>query len=196
MNSSENNIKLFLWDYEQCDPKKCSGRRLINRKVVNCLHKNKIFKGIVLSSFGKKSISKEDLPLIEKYGLATIDCSWAKIDTTPIIGVLNAQKHRLLPFLVSGNPVNYGKPFKLNCAEAYAAGLYICGLEEQGDRVLSEFGWGPSFKLLNAELFSDYSKCETSSQIVEVQNEYLADDENSTDSALNSQGEYIKNPNH
>jgi len=70
--------------------------------------------------------------------------------------------------------VNYGKPSKLTCAEAAAAALYICGMEDAARGVLAEFGgWGEEFWKLNGELLDLYAACESAEEVVMVQNDWL-----------------------
>lgn len=57
----------------------------------------------------------------------------------------SSQSSAVVPYLLATNPVNYGKPWKLNCVEALAAAFYITGYEEYGRRLLEDFGWGDSF---------------------------------------------------
>ena len=86
---------------------------------------------------------------------------------------MRAGHHRLLPFLVAANTVNYGKPSKLSCAEAAAATLYICGFVDAAKAVLDEFGWGREFIRLNLELLELYRNCADADEVVKRQNEWL-----------------------
>ena len=84
--------------------------------------------------------------------------------------------HRSLPFLVAGNPVNYGTAFQLNTVEAFAGALAILGERDQAEEILSTFSWGPTFLELNAEPLARYAECDDSSDVVAVQDDYLAEE--------------------
>lgn len=105
-------------------------------------------------------------------GVAVVDCSWNKLDDVPFHKTKGLAP-RLLPWLVAGNPINYGRPCKLSCAEALAAVLIICGLKDEGAALMSNFKWGHSFLSLNDELFSAYAECKTGLEVIVKQNQWL-----------------------
>ena len=104
--------------------------------------------------------------------MSVIDCSWARLAEIPF-KQMRAGHHRLLPFLVAANTVNYGKPSKLSCAEAATATLYICDFVDAAKAVLNEFGWGPEFIKLNEELLELYRTSADAEEVVKRQNEWL-----------------------
>lgn len=106
-------------------------------------------------------------------GISVIDCSWAKVQELPYKQVRSGS-HRLLPFLVAANSVNYGRPYKLSCAEAIAATLFIVGLKDEAFQVMEEFSWGMEFMKINMDCLEAYAACANSEEVVAAQNAYLA----------------------
>ncbi|CAG9463156.1 unnamed protein product [Pedinophyceae sp. YPF-701] len=166
-------VHLAMWDLGQCDKKRCTGTRLERQGAVSELRLGQGFPGVALTPVGRQCVSNDDREAIGRHGLAVVDCSWNKIDTVPF-GKCKARMPRLLPWLVAANPVNYGKPCKLSCAEALAAALYICGWPDDAINLMSRFKWGHSFFSVNAELLDRYAGCEHGHQVIAVQDAFLA----------------------
>ncbi|KAK3014002.1 hypothetical protein RJ639_010187 [Escallonia herrerae] len=158
-------IQLAMWDFGQCDVKRCTGRKLSRFGLLKELRVGNGFGGIVLSPAGRQCVSKEDYSLMNRKGLAVVDCSWARLDDVPFTKLRCAAP---LPWLVAANPVNYGRPCELSCVEALSAALIICGESETADLLLGKFKWG------HAELLKAYSECENSAEIISVQNDWLS----------------------
>ncbi len=164
-------IRLFAYDAKQCDPKKCTSRKLARFGLLRLLHSTRIIPlgSILLTPEGEKALSVEDKPRAERRGIVVLDVSWKAAVFPKIPGI----HERALPYLLAANPVNYGKPFKLSSVEALAAALYILGEVNQAETVLGKFSWGEQFLKLNREPLEEYAKARTSREVVKAQEEFI-----------------------
>ncbi len=162
---SKPNVKIIHFD--QCDPKKCSGSRMIRFGLAKIIKANKIGKALVLSPISNIALSPADREVVEEFGLVLIDGSWNQIES--LKPFFQKGIPRALPFLVAANTVNFGKPTKLNTIEATIAALWILGYKDKAKKYASHFKYGNTFIQLNFERLEKYSKAKTSSEVVEIQ---------------------------
>lgn len=164
-------IPVFVYDKNQCDPKKCTAKRMLKfglAKEAKTLHA--IPKGsIVLSPFAEKALSPDDIRYA-RHGLVVMDLTWTNIDEFPRPKGTN---DRALPYMLASNSINWGRPMELNSAEAVMASLFILGEREQAETFLGRFNWAPEFMRLNGELLEEYSSAKDSTEVVRIQNEYI-----------------------
>jgi rRNA small subunit aminocarboxypropyltransferase len=167
-------LKITIFHAAECDKKKCTAFKM--EKQENCkivYNLNQIpYGAIILNPFAEKAVSPEDKHFVKKRGIVGLDCSWNKVSSSAKFFSLT-KYHRSLPFLIAASPVNYGKPCKLSTAEAIAATLYITGFKQKAKDIMNGFKWGHTFIELNFELLEAYSNAKTSSEVVDIQNQFL-----------------------
>lgn len=101
--SSRPPFKAACWDLGHCDPKRCSGKRLMQFGLMRELSIGQRYPGVVVSyvlffSFlfffcadtadcyrpnAKKTISPADRELLEQHGAAVVECSWVRVQEVP-----------------------------------------------------------------------------------------------------------------
>ncbi|MCJ1421041.1 ribosome biogenesis protein tsr3 [Xylographa parallela] len=166
------SFKAACWDLEHCDPKRCSGKRLMHFGQMRELTIGQKFSGVVISPNAKMTISPTDRELMEHYGVAVVECSWARIKEVPWAKI-GGKCERLLPYLVAANSVNYGRPWRLNCVEALAATFYICGHEDWAHEVVSHFSYGETFLEINAQILKRYAACTNEAEVKKAEEVWL-----------------------
>ncbi|KAI1385192.1 DUF367-domain-containing protein [Hypoxylon trugodes] len=171
-NSSQPAFKAACWDLNHCDPKRCSGKKLIRLGLMRDLHIGQRHNGVIITPNGKHKISPADKELMEQYGAAVVECSWARTQEVQWNKV-GGKCERLLPYLVAANTVNYGKPFRLNCVEALAAAFYICGHADWAEEVLRPFNYGESFLAINSKVLRKYAACADEDEIIKTEKEWM-----------------------
>ncbi|ABN64306.1 predicted protein [Scheffersomyces stipitis CBS 6054] len=176
-NGEKFPTKLAMWDFDHCDPKRCSGKKLERLGLIKNLRVGQKFAGVVVSPNGKGVVCPDDKEIVESNGAAVVECSWARLDEIPF-NKIGGKNERLLPYLVAANPVNYGKPWKLNCVEALAACFAIVGHIDWAELLLENFSWGLTFLKINEELIRVYQKCTDSTSVQKAQDEWLEKIEN------------------
>ena len=162
-------IPVLIYDKCQCDPKKCTAKRMMKFGLGKEVGLSNIPSGaIVLSPFSDKALSPADRTYAKK-GLVVMDLTWTNIDDFPRV---RRTEERALPYLLAANPINWGRPMELNSAEAIMASLVILGEDDQAAEFIQRFNWAPEFMRLNGSMLEDYAKAKDSAEVVKIQNEY------------------------
>ncbi|KAF4957326.1 hypothetical protein FGADI_3230 [Fusarium gaditjirri] len=170
--SSRPGFKAACWDLGHCDPKRCSGKKLMKLGMMRDLHLGQRHNGVIITPNGKHTVSPADRDLMDQYGAAVVECSWARTQEVQWNKV-GGKCERLLPYLVAANTVNYGKPWRLNCVEALAAAFYICGHSDWAEQILAPFSYGPSFLEINHSLLKRYAACADEAEVKKTEEEWM-----------------------
>jgi len=164
-------IRLLAYHAGQCDPKRCTARRLERLGLMTFVPRpSALTKGaILLTPEADRALSRADAPRAERRGLAVVDVSWKRGEFPKV----PQATPRALPYLLAANPVNYGTPFVLSSVEALAAALVIFGREDEARTILAKFVWGGQFLALNREPLDAYMSAKDSTGVVAAQAEFI-----------------------
>lgn len=169
----QKQVKIVVYHARQCDPKKCTALKLKRHGLVRLVRQIRFLprRAVVLNPLSKIAFSPTDKQRIENSGLVALDFSWEHAEKALLKNVRGTS--RCLPYLIAGNPVNFGNPTKLSTVEALAASLYIAGFKEEAIKLLSIFTWGHTFLELNKERMESYAKAKDSTEVIKLQERFM-----------------------
>ncbi|RZN39767.1 MAG: DUF367 family protein [Methanophagales archaeon ANME-1-THS] len=166
-------MHLYAYDAGQCDPKRCTAKKLARLGLITTITTIRRIPShtIVLVPIAEKALAPPDRAFTSS--ITVFDCSWKEIGSCEDTLMHMKRKKRALPYLIAVNPVNYGKPFILSSAEAFAAALFILGEKEHAGYLLGKFRWGDEFLRVNEQMLHAYSEAKDSREVIELQREFM-----------------------
>lgn len=176
IGSQPRGIRLVEFLEDQCDPAKCTGRKLIRRGAAEGVTAvRQLPRGaVVLDPRCETAFSPADGAVARRRGIVALDCSWKHVEESYRERDLSdVGPARALPFLLAANPVHYGQPMQLSTLEAFTAALFIIGEDRQARELLGAYTWGPQFEILNHEPLAAYAGARTSGEVVQIQREFV-----------------------
>ena len=90
------NFPVAMWDVGQCDPKRCSGRKLARLGMIKELSLGHRFSGICLSPMGKDCVSPADRDILDAHGVSVVDCRFACTLLLQMFELTSSQLYALL----------------------------------------------------------------------------------------------------
>ncbi|HTZ61580.1 MAG TPA: DUF367 domain-containing protein [Thermoplasmata archaeon] len=163
-------VRLQLTISGEDHPKACTGRRLLQRGLVELAgHGSRARPPVVLNPYAAIPLSAADRLAVRRGGLLVVDCSWNRLTergrfpspAEPLAGI-----PRRLPILIATNPQHYGRPAQLNTVEAFAAALAVLGRPEQAATLLAGFRGSDSFLRVNAARIGEYARAAGADEIL------------------------------
>lgn len=164
------STRLYVFHAGQCNPKKCTAKKLARFQLVTLFSTPRPLWGAhlaLLDPSASAPLCRADVVTT----LVAVDCSWKHRER--VFESFPARTRRRLPYLLAANPVNYGRPYELTTAEALAAALYILGESQRAGELLNKFKWGPTFLNLNAAPLNEYAGANTVGEVLASERAYI-----------------------
>ena len=174
-------------------PRQITADRAEKQRISNnvCHARNELIR----SPNGKVPVSPADKEILEAYGAAVVECSWARIDEVPMSRI-GGRCERLrmifedmdvndsaIPRCYESSQLRQTLAIKL-CRSLCCCILYLryfqrplelnVGHTDWARQVLSGFSWGHAFFEVNGGLLERYAHCEDADEVGKVQEEWLA----------------------
>lgn len=160
-------------DLHQDDPRKATMHKLERFGLAVKISPGAVKEGLVLLPESDTVLTAKDRWIALRHGIVVIEGSWKRRNTTRKPGYRNTRR---LPLLLASNPVNYGKIGMLSSVEALSAALFIMGMADSAEEVLSKFSWGHVFLKTNIEPLSEYAECGDAESVEKLEEEFFPRD--------------------